>query len=120
MQFNPSTNRWGNSGWATSAQEKTNYEMATKKLSAVFPKEFVDNFKIIWWYCANRDTRDFPSTMEDAGTYMIGGYDGAIISFILGGDAPVKVDETGKKVQPTMEDVINAALNQEALALITR
>ena len=117
MEFNPTG--WGH-GWASSYEEKTNYEEAIGKLSKVFPKEFVDNFKIVWWYCRNGETKDFPSTMEDAGTYMIGGYDGAIISFVLGGDAPVKVDETGKKVQPSMEDVVNAALNQEALALITR
>ena len=117
MQFNPAG--YGH-GWANSTQEKSNYEMAISKLRAVFPEEFVKDFKIVWWYCTNRETSDFPSTMEDAGTYMIGGFDGAIISFVLGGDAPVKVDENGKKVQPSMEDIVNAALNQEALALITR
>lgn len=115
MQFNPS----GGYGYRGSKlDEKTNYEQAIAKLRSVFPKEFVDDFKIIWWYCANRQTSDFPSTMEDAGTYMISGYDGAIISFVLGGDMPEKVDENGKKVQPSMEDIINAAFNQEALALI--
>lgn len=111
MQFNPSSYR----GRVT---EQTNYETAMTKLRAVFPEEFVNEFKIIWWYCANRKTSDFPSTMDDAGTYMVSGYDGAIISFLLGGDVPVKVDETGKKVQPSMEDIINAAFSQEALALI--
>jgi hypothetical protein len=117
MQFNPSSNSYWSSGYS-SKDEKTNYETAMAKLRAVFPKEFVDDFKIIWWYCTNRETSDVPSTMEDAGTYMIGGFDGAVISFILGGDAPEKVDENGKKVQPTMEDIINAAFSQEALALV--
>jgi len=116
MQFNPA----GYSRGGNKITELTNYQMAIAKLKAVFPQEFVDNFRIVWWYCTNRPTKDFPSTMDDAGTYMISGFDGAVISFILGGDAPVKVDENGKKVQPSMEDVINAALNQEALALITR
>ena len=118
MQFNPAS-RWEGVR-ASKDVENTNYQMAIKKLSEVFPKEFVDNFKIIWWYCANRHTSDFPSTMDNAGTYMVSGFDGAIISFLLGGDMPEKVDESGKKVAPTMEDIINAAFAQEALALVTR
>lgn len=113
MQFNP-TNRWGEYR-ASSDVEKTNYQMAIKKLSEVFPKEYVDNFKIVWWYCSPRKTSDFPSTMEDAGTYMIRGFDGAVISLLLGGNA---VDENGKPVKPTMEELVQTALNQEALALI--
>lgn len=115
MQFNPSGYSEHRAGRNV---ELTNYQTAIKKLSAVFPKEFVDEFKIIWWYCANRKTSDFPSTMDEAGTYMISGYDGAIISFLLGGDVPTKVDDNGKKVQPSMEDIINAAFNQEAIALV--
>ena len=113
MQFNPA-DRWGDHR-ASSDVEKTNYQTAISKLSAVFPKEYVDNFKIVWWYCTNRKTSDFPSTMEDAGTYMIGGFDGAVISFLLGGDA---VDENGKPVKPSAEDLVRAALGQEALALV--
>ena len=115
MQFNP-TRTWRDDGeWASKAVEKTNYETAIAKLSEVFPKEFVDNFKIVWWYCSNRPTSDFPSTMENAGTYMMSGYDGAIISFLLGGNA---VDENGKPVKPSMEDIVMSTLNQEVLALI--
>lgn len=115
MQFNPTRTWWDDEEWASKAVEKTNYETAIAKLSEVFPKEFVDNFKIVWWYCSNRPTSDFPSTMEDAGTYMMSGYDGAIISFLLGGDA---VDENGKPVKPSMEDIVMSTLNQEVLALI--
>lgn len=116
MQFNPTRTWWDDEEWASKAVEKTNYETAIAKLSEVFPKEFVDNFKIVWWYCSNRPTSDFPSTMEDAGTYMMSGYDGAIISFLLGGDA---VDENGKPVKPSMEDIVKCTLNQEVLALIS-
>lgn len=112
MQFNPAG--YGRSFGTTS--EQSNYEAAKRKLSSVFPKEFVDDFKIVWWYCSNRPTSDFPSTMEHGGTYMISGYDGAIISFVLGGEQ--KVDENGKVVQPTMEEIVQSALNQEALCLI--
>lgn len=114
MQFNPSDS-WNYRGDALA--EHTNYETAMNKLRAVFPEEFVDNFKIVWWFCTNRSTNDFPSTMEDAGTYMFSGFDGAVISFLLGGDIPTVVKD-GKTVQPSMEDIINAAFAQEALALV--
>lgn len=119
MQFNPS-NSWSYRGGYDSSAERTNYEAAMKKLRTVFPEEFVKDFKIIWWYCSNARTTDFPSTMEDGGTYMLSGFDGAVVSFILGGDIPVKVDEKGNTVQPSMEDIVNAALNQEVLALVKR
>ena len=116
MQFNPSRNDWWRSETRASAEvEESNYKAAIAKLSRVFPQEYVDNFKIVWWYCSNRETSDFPSTMEDAGTYMISGYDGAVISFLLGGD---NVDENGKPIKPSMEDIVKTTLNQEALALI--
>lgn len=115
MQFNPAGSGWMRYATETYADEESNYMAAIRKLSAVFPKEYVDNFKIVWWYCSNRETTDFPSTMDDAGTYMISGYDGAVISFLLGGNA---VDENGKPTKPSMEDLVLAALNQEVLALI--
>lgn len=104
MQFNPTTN------------EKTNYETAMNKLRAVFPAEFVDEFKIVWWYCTNRETEDFPSTMDHAGTYMFSGFDGAVISFLLGGDDDT--DENKERNNPTMEEIINKAFSQEIMLLI--
>lgn len=115
MQFNPSGNWSSNS--ASDRENKTNYQTAMEKLGKCFPKEFVDNFKIIWWYCAGRPTKDFPSTMDDKKAYMFSGFDGSVISLLLGGE--VIVDEkTGEKVEPTMEDIVRAALNQEVLALV--
>ena len=110
MQFNPSTSYYNR------VSEQTNYETAMSKLRKVFPSEFVDNFKIIWWYCSNRKTSDFPSTMENGGTYMLSGFDGSIVSFLLGGNA---VTPNGSKAMPTMEDIIKAAFEQEVLALIS-
>lgn len=109
MQFNPSTSYYNR------VSEQTNYETAMSKLRKVFPSEFVDNFKIVWWYCSNRKTSDFPSTMENGGTYMMSGFDGSIISFLLGGDIVVK---TPDKKMPSMEDIIQAAFNQEVFSLI--
>lgn len=107
MQFNPS-NYW------QKTSEATNYAAAIKKLHSVFPEEYVNNFKIIWWHCTNRSTKDFPSTMNDAGTYMFSGFDPSVISFLLGGDMAI----TTEKAAPSMEDIINAAFNQEVLSLI--
>lgn len=114
MQFNPS-NSWNYK--RNIATEQTNYQAAMTKLRKVFPEEFVDEFKIVWWFCAGRKTADYPSTMDDAGTYMISGFDGSILSLLLGQE--VKIDpETGKNIQPTMEETVNNALNQEVLCLV--
>lgn len=112
MQFNPS----GFANKASETEEMTNYEAAMAKLRTVFPEEFVNNFKIVWWHCCNRSTSDFPSTMENPGTYMISGFDGAIISFLLGGDEIATATEENNK--PTMEDIINKAFSQEVMQLI--
>lgn len=109
MQFNPSASYYNR------VSEQTNYETAMNKLRSVFPSDFVDNFKIIWWYCSNRKTSDFPSTMEHGGTYMMSGFDGSIISFLLGGDIPI---QTTNNKMPSMEDIIQAAFNQEVFSLI--
>jgi hypothetical protein len=111
-QFNPT----GTYGSFTSSQESTNYQKAMEKLRSVFPDEFVDEFKIIWWYCSNSRTTDFPSTMEDGGTYMISGFDGSIISLLLG-EQEVKANGETKK-NPTMDELVEAALNQEVLTLV--
>ena len=110
MQFNPSNNYYR----TNKADELTNYAEAMRKLRSVFPDEFVDNFKIIWWYCSNRKTSDFPSTMDNGGTYMLSGFDGSIVSFILGGETIVKTE----KAIPSMEDIVNSAMNQEVLTLV--
>ena len=89
------------------------------KLRRYFPSEWVDEFKVVWWYCAGRSgaSKDVPATMEHGGQYLVSGFDGSVISLILSGE--VKVDpNTGKKVQPTMEEVVQDALTQEVLLLV--
>ena len=88
------------------------------KLGRVFPSEWTKDFKIIWWYCRNGVTTDFPSNMDCGGTYVVSGYDGSIISFILGGEVPVD-PVTGEKKTLTMEEVVTTALSQESLSLLT-
>ena len=115
MQFNPA------GGWSNTrnAAEKTNYEAMMAKLRTAFPSEWVDEFRCIWWYCAGREaaSKDVPATMDHGGQYLFSGFDGAIVSLLLGGES--KIDEkTGKVVQPTMEEMVNIALTQEVLTLV--
>lgn len=113
MEFNPS-GYYAYKG--NRAAELSNYEAAMEKLREVFPEDFVKDFKIIWWHCSNARTTDFPSTMEDGGTYMISGFDGSIISLLLG-EQEVKANGETKK-NPTMDELVEAALNQEVLTLV--
>lgn len=97
---------------------KTNYELMMNKLRNYFPSEWVDEFRCIWWYCAGRKaaSQDVPATMDHGGQYLFSGFDGAVVSLLLGGET--KVDEHGKVVQPTMEEMVNMALTQEVLTLV--
>ena len=111
MQFNPSGSyRYGEK------REMTNQEAARKKLRTVFSDEFVDNFKFIWWYCASRDGagHDVPATMDQGGNYLFSGFDGSIVTLLLGGEEQTKPD--GKPL--TMEEMVNKALSQEIFAFV--
>jgi hypothetical protein len=94
----------------------TNYVAMKKKLYEVFPVEFVDSMKFIWWQVTGR-TKDVPATIDDSGCYFFSGFDGSIVSLLLGGELAEK--EAVTKKQPTMEEMINVALGQEILAYIT-
>ena len=113
MQFNPS-NRWDRS--SSSSEEQTNYQTAMSKLSSCFPKEFVDKFRIIWWDCVGR-CKDFPSTIDDKGTYVMSGFDGAIVTLLLG-EAEVD-EETGEVKQLSMQEMVDKALSQELLTFLS-
>ena len=111
MQFNPS----GYYGRGETRQ-MTNQEAARKKLREVFSDEFVDNFNFIWWYCASRSGagHDVPATMEQGGNYLFSGFDGSIITLLLGGDEQTKPD--GKPL--TMVEMVDKALSQEIFAFV--
>jgi len=95
MAFNPS-----------GVGRETNYQTAMNKLAAVG----LPNVKIIWWNVAAR-TKDFPATMDDPGTYILSGFDGTIITSILG--ETDKVNTKGEKIPPTMLEAMNNSLSQE-------
>eukprot|EP01090_Pellita_catalonica_P016169 TRINITY_DN4565_c0_g1_i2.p1 TRINITY_DN4565_c0_g1~~TRINITY_DN4565_c0_g1_i2.p1 ORF type:complete len:546 (-),score=114.39 TRINITY_DN4565_c0_g1_i2:91-1728(-) len=98
MQFNP-----------VGGNTQTNYQAAMAKLAAVgLPK-----MKIIWWFVTGK--ADVPSTIEDEGVTMIGGFDGAVVTNLLGGQTTVVDKETGKVRQLNAMENMLKALNQEIL-----
>lgn len=119
MQFNP-TDTWWNwrSNTVTRQEELSNIEAAKAKLCQAFPQEFVDEFKFIWWNVTSRRTEDMPSTLDDQSSYFFSGFDGAVISFLLGGDAEIVDDKTGVKRMPTAEELVQIALSQEIISLV--
>ena len=118
MQFNPtgSYSLYGLDRRTVVAQEQTNLEAAREKLRTVFSDEFVDNFKFVWWYCASRDGagHDVPATMNDAGNYLFSGFDGSIITLLLGGEEQEKMDNKPL----SMAEMVNKALSQEIFSFV--
>lgn len=112
MQFNPTDNYWST---PTPEDDATNYEEAKAKLSKVFPKEWVNDFKFVWWHVNGRTT-DFPSNMDCGGTYNFSGFDGSVISFLLGKNT---TSPNGDKKTPAMEDIIKDVFAQETLSLLS-
>ena len=92
--------------------EKTNLEASIEKLSEVFPSEYVDRVKWVWWDCTGRHTDVQDDKPDDGRSFFFSGFDGAAISLLL------NEDEKKKGERPTAADVINSALNQEALQLV--
>jgi hypothetical protein len=82
-----------------------------RKLYEVFPQEFVDGFKFIWWDCISRRS-DYPATIDDTGNYFFSGFDGSVITQLLGGK------ENGKNQSITMLELIDKVLNQDIFKLI--
>ena len=106
MQFNPSQptgshSYFGNNPDASvdvSAAE-TNHETAMRKLAdAGLPP-----MRVIWWNVNARGT-DFPSKFDDAGTIMISGFDGSIISLLLGGEPPANPEAVEEDIDPIVGD----------------
>jgi hypothetical protein len=96
----------------------TNYEVMKKKLYTAFPEDFVNSMKFIWWNVNANRIVDVPSTIDDGGCYFFSGFDGSVISLLLGGQSEVVDKETGEKRKPTMEEIIETTMNQEVLKLL--
>ena len=96
----------------------SNYELMKKKLYTVFPQEFVDSMKFIWWQVNGSDVKDMPATLDDGGCYFLSGFDGSLVTLICGGEAEVIDKVTGEKRAPNVLEVIEMTMNQEVLKLV--
>ena len=116
MEFNPSNMHWygGNHH-----QTETNYEYSVKSLKEVFPSEFVDNMKFIWWDCvARHGVNHFEGDAFTSGCTFLSGWDGSIITKLFGEESRVIDEETGKVRNITAEELVAKALNQEILSYV--
>lgn len=106
MQFNPSGE----------ASAETNYEAAMRKLVEVG----LPRVRIVWWWVNGRGT-DFPAKFDDEGVIMISGFDGSIVSLLLGGDAanskgsPIAGSATAASGVATPVQAMLKALDQPVL-----
>jgi len=96
------------------SEHLTNYEHMKEQLYAVFPKEFVDNMKFVWWQVTAR-TKDYPAEVGP-GQMFISGFDGSIISLLLGSEAKEIEKEKGRPI--TSEEAVQIALSQEILSYV--
>jgi hypothetical protein len=89
---------------------ETNYEMAMRKLREVG----LPDIQIIWWQVTGR-TQDVPSLSTDAGVVMLSGFDGSVLSLILGGEQVTIDASTGEKRKLNPYEQMLKALNQQIL-----
>lgn len=124
MQFNPSSDGqsggWGRVGtrsYQSAPDVETNHETQMRKLRQVFPDNWVDDFRVIWWDCTGRRPDNQPTHIDEGGTYVFSGWDGSIITLLLGGEE--EVDElTGEKRKLSLQEMIDKALSQEIFSYI--
>lgn len=103
MQFNP-----------VGGNEQTNYESAVAKLASVG----LPPMNFIWWNVNGGYGNDQPSTIQDGGTTLISGFDGAILTTLLGGQEKVMNDK-GEMVKPSPYDQMIKVLSQSIFNCLT-
>lgn len=105
--------------WRTRSQKETNFEYSKNALKTVFPEDFVENMKFIWWDVASRyGNNHYEGDALTSGCTFFSGFDGSIINLILGEDSKVVDEKTGETRQLTAEELVDKALNQEILSYI--
>lgn len=102
-----------------SKSNKTTFQTFKKKLlKAGFPKDYVDNFKIVLWdipntfYSFDEIRPKFESFADTPNFFYMGGFDPAGITFLLGGE------EKDKPVPKTPRELFEIAMNQEIMDYI--
>ena len=101
-----------------SGDNKTNFQSFKKRLlKAGFPKDYVDNFKIVLWdipnafYSFDEIRPKFESYADTPNFFYMGGLDPAGITFLLGG-------EVNKSIPKTPRELFETAMNQEIMDYI--
>ena len=97
---------------------KTTFQLFKDRLlKAGFPKDYVDNFKIVLWdipndFYGNEEIRPkFESYADTPNFFYMGGFDPAGITFLLGG-------EVNKSIPKTPRELFETAMNQEIMDYI--
>ena len=97
---------------------KTTFQLFKDRLlKAGFPKDYVDNFKIVLWdipntFYGNEEIRPkFESYADTPNFFYMGGLDPAGITFLLGG-------EVNKSIPKTPRELFETAMNQEIMDYI--
>lgn len=109
MQFDPVNGSMWSQKAPTKAQSDSNHAIAMAKLKAVG----LPDVKVVWWQVRNGGVSNFPSGITDPGTYHFSGFDGSILTMLLGQE-PV-INDKGERVQPSALEVMHAAYTQEIL-----
>lgn len=98
---------------------KTTFQLFKDRLlKAGFPKDYVDNFKIVLWdipntFYDNEEIRPkFESFADTPNFFYMGGFDPAGITFLLGGE------EKDKPAPKTPRELFEAAMSQEIMDYI--
>lgn len=81
-----------------------------------FSKEFVDNFKIVFWDIPNthysrHPVPKFEALADTPNTFHIGGLDGSVVSFLMG-------KEGEESIPSNSEELFFAAMDQEVLSYV--
>ena len=97
---------------------KTTFQLFKNRLlKAGFPKDYVDNFKIVLWdipnafYSFDEIRPKFESYADTPNFFYMGGLDPAGITFLLGG-------EVNKSIPKTPRELFETAMNQEIMDYI--
>jgi hypothetical protein len=96
----------------------TNVNQARVRLKrAGFSDEYVKNFKIILWNLASENYENNNAVAEN--TFFFSGYDAAVIKFLFTGEMQDEADESAKVTVKNNSELIEKALDQQLLNMLS-